>query len=281
MTRQDRSRSASSFAQRLTPLIAAAGVTPVPTTLLRYQSLLDLSPQAVLLICWVLSKKWGPEWPYLSIDEVAAGVGCARRRVQVWKQELIARGFLRAIPRYVPGLGRRADTWDLSGLFAALESLYMQEQSQAALDKVRNDLPPPSFPLGVSILSTQSTHRRAVFSTPRRAESSTSRRAQNDAPVMTDPASPAVPDAAQEKEDLAKNPNRRARATKQPTGTRSDDKASPATSKTRSTSPPRDPQAVLERLMREDPEQAEQLRRLGEEVRRRRRLEGLSEGGRA
>lgn len=275
MTRQDRPRSASSFAQRLTPLIAAAGVTPVPTTLLRYQSLLDLSPQAMLLICWVLSKKWGPEWPYLSIDEVAAGVGCARRRVQVWKQELIARGFLRAIPRYVPGLGRRADTWDLSGLFAALETLYMQEQSQAALDRVRNDLPPPSFPLGVSILSTQSTHRRAVFSAPRNAENSIPRSGENDASVATDPTPPAVPDAAREEEKGAKNPNRRRPTKKPPAGTPPDDTRTGIERQGQANPGRRDPRTVMERLMEEDPEEAEQLRKLGEELRRRRLLEGL------
>lgn len=160
MSPADGGRPGSGFADRLTPLLAAAGVTPVPTLLFRYQALLGLSAQALVLVGWVLSKKWSREWPYLSVDEVAAGMGCTRRSVQLWKQELVRRGYLRAIPRTVPGVGRRADVWDLTNLFAHLEWLHIREQSQAALDRVRADLPEPSLPFpGLATLPTRSTGR--------------------------------------------------------------------------------------------------------------------------
>jgi hypothetical protein len=164
--------SGRGFAERLTPLLASAGVTALPTLLLRYQSLLDLSPQAVVLVAWVLSKKWSAEWPYLSLDEVASGVGRDRAVVKSWKRELVRKGFLKTSPRYLAGVGRRADTWDLSGLFAQLERLYLREQSQAALDKVRTDLPPPAYgdALGLSPVPTPSTGRRGKITPPHRGE---------------------------------------------------------------------------------------------------------------
>ena len=210
MSRSDSGKAGGSFAERLTPLLAAAGVTPVPTVLLRYQSLLDLSAQALLLAIWVLSKKWTAEWPYLSLDEVAAGVGRDRSKVKSWKQELVRKGDLRAIPRTVPGVGRRADQWDLSGLFAALERLYLIEQSQAALDKVRSELPPPSYPLGLSPLSTPSTGRRGRIASSRRGENGPPRRGGSAPAAGAKTAPRAGPSSPQEEETGRRAPSREA-----------------------------------------------------------------------
>jgi hypothetical protein len=150
--------------QRLSPLIVKGGVLPAPSVLLRHAGDLNLTPQELVLCLYILDKKWGADWPYVSMLQAADELGRHKNKVYAWKQSLIRKGYLVATPRTVPGIGRRADYCDLSGLFAALERLILAE----AVEQARGDLPLPLFEIGG--LSTISTGRSTLLGAPRSSE---------------------------------------------------------------------------------------------------------------
>ena len=150
--------------QRLSPLIVKGGVLPAPSVLLRHAGELNLTPQELVLCLYILDKKWSTDWPYVSMLQAADELGRHKNKVYAWKQSLIQKGYLVATPRTVPGIGRRADYCDLSGLFSALERLVLTE----AVEQARGDLPVPSFEIGG--LSTVSTGRSTLLGAPRSTE---------------------------------------------------------------------------------------------------------------
>jgi hypothetical protein len=150
--------------QRLSPLIVKGGVLPAPSVLLRHTGQLNLTPQELILCLYILDKKWGADWPYVSMLQAADELGRHKNKVYAWKQSLILKGYLVATPRTVPGIGRRADYCDLSGLFAALERLVLTE----AVEQARGDLPMPLFEIGR--LSTLSTGRSTLLGASRSTE---------------------------------------------------------------------------------------------------------------
>jgi hypothetical protein len=156
--------SENRWEQRLSPLIVKGGVLPAPSVLLRHTGELNLTPQELVLCLYILDKKWGPDWPYVSMLQAADELGRHKNKVYAWKQSLIRKGYLVATPRTVPGIGRRADYCDLSGLFAALERLVLAE----AVEQARGDLPLPLFEIGG--LSTVSTGRSTLLGAPRSTE---------------------------------------------------------------------------------------------------------------
>jgi len=165
--------------QRLSPLIVKGGVLPAPSVLLRHAGELNLTPQELVLCLYILDKKWGPDWPYVSMLQAADELGRHKNKVYAWKQSLIQKGYLTATPRTVPGIGRRADYCDLSGLFAALERLVLAE----AVEQARGDLPTPLFEIGG--LSTVSTGRSTLLSAPRSTENGAADIPENGAPRGT------------------------------------------------------------------------------------------------
>jgi hypothetical protein len=158
--------------QRLSPLIVKGGVLPAPSVLLRHAGELNLTPQELVLCLYILDKKWGSDWPYVSMLQAADELGRHKNKVYAWKQSLIRKGYLVATPRTVPGIGRRADYCDLSGLFSALERHVLAE----AVEQARGDLPLPLYEIGT--LSTVSTGRSTLLGAPRSTE--------NDAKGSTD-----------------------------------------------------------------------------------------------
>jgi hypothetical protein len=150
--------------QRLSPLIVKGGVLPAPSVLLRHAGELNLTPQELVLCLYILDKKWGSDWPYVSMLQAADELGRHKNKVYAWKKSLIQKGYLKATARTVPGIGRRADYCDLSGLYAALERLVLTE----AVQQARGDLPLPLFEMGG--LSPVSTGRSTLMGAPRSPE---------------------------------------------------------------------------------------------------------------
>lgn len=171
--------SENRWEQRLSPLIVKGGVLPAPSVLLRHAGELDLTPQELVLCLYILDKKWGPDWPYVSMLQAADELGRHKNKVYAWKKSLVQKGYLVATPRTVPGIGRRADYCDLSGLFAALERLVLAE----AVQQARGDLPTPLY--DVSRFSTLSTGRSTLAGASRSTEKGASRMADNGAPRST------------------------------------------------------------------------------------------------
>src|SRR5579859_8169365 len=148
------------FAQRLSPLIAACGVVAVPSLLVRHQARLHLSNAEVIYLLHVLSYRWdGDHWPWVAVSAIADRSGVHSGVVRRWKASLEAKGYLVCKPRVIPGVGRRADEHDLSRLFAALEALALEEETQKALDKVRGDLPDAQYHRGLATTPQLSTGR--------------------------------------------------------------------------------------------------------------------------
>ena len=133
--------SENRWEQRLSPLIVKGGVLPAPSVLLRHAGELNLTPQELVLCLYILDKKWGSDWPYVSMLQAADELGRHKNKVYAWKKSLVQKGYLKATPRTVPGIGRRADYCDLSGLYAALERLVLAE----AVQQARGHLPLPLF----------------------------------------------------------------------------------------------------------------------------------------
>lgn len=148
----------------MSPLIVKGGVLPAPSVLLRHAGELNLTPQELVLCLYILDKKWGSDWPYVSMLQAADELGRHKNKVYAWKKSLIQKGYLKATARTVPGIGRRADYCDLSGLYAALERLVLTE----AVQQARGDLPLPLFEMGG--LSPVSTGRSTLMGAPRSTE---------------------------------------------------------------------------------------------------------------
>ncbi len=171
--------SENRWEQRLSPLIVKGGVLPAPSVLLRHAGELDLTPQELVLCLYILDKKWGADWPYVSMLQAADELGRHKNKVYAWKKSLVQKGYLVATPRTVPGIGRRADYCDLSGLFAALERLTLAE----AVQQARGDLPTPLY--DVSQFATLSTGRSTLAGASRSTEKGAPRMTENGAARST------------------------------------------------------------------------------------------------
>ena len=86
---------------------------------------------------------------------MAAAAGVAIDVARRWKASLVAKGLVNTSPRVVPGIGRRADIHDLSGLFARLEALALEE----ALAEAHADLPVAAYHQGPATIPQLSTGR--------------------------------------------------------------------------------------------------------------------------
>ena len=81
--------SENRWEQRLSPLIVKGGVLPAPSVLLRHAGELDLTPQELVLCLYILDKKSGPDWPYVSMLQAADELGRHKNKVYAWKKSLV------------------------------------------------------------------------------------------------------------------------------------------------------------------------------------------------
>jgi len=133
------------FAQRLSPLIAALGVTAVPNLLLRYQGRLGLTSNEMIYVQHVLMHRWDDAWPWVATQVIVDATGAAERSVRDWKASLIAKGYLQVRTRGRAGGGRGADEHNLSRLFAALEAVALEDEIQRATEQAREQLPNATY----------------------------------------------------------------------------------------------------------------------------------------
>jgi len=133
------------FAERLSPLIAKIGVVAVPALLLKYQGRLGLTDGEVVYVLHVLDHKRDGGWPWVAVGDVAAAMRRDERNVRSRKESLRAKGYLVCRAQRTAHGDRGADEHDLSGLFAELERLGIEERTAKALDQAREDLPAPTY----------------------------------------------------------------------------------------------------------------------------------------
>lgn len=151
-----------SVAKRLSPLLARGGWVAVPSLLLEHQGRLGLSTAELTYVLHVLRFRWGEEWPWVRVADVAAAAGVHVEVARRWKRRLMQSPqgspvkYLRCTER-VDRSGRGPDLHDLSGLFARLEALVLEREARKAVDRVRGDLPEPTFHRGPSTIPPLST----------------------------------------------------------------------------------------------------------------------------
>jgi hypothetical protein len=109
------------FAQRFGPTLLQGGITPIPSTLYRYQGTLGLTAQEVWFIGYILMYKWDAALPYPSLIRMAEDTGMSRRNLQRIKDSLVAKGALVLIPRHTAEGRQDSNAYDFRPLFARLE----------------------------------------------------------------------------------------------------------------------------------------------------------------
>ncbi len=109
------------FAQRFGPTILQGGITPVPSTLYRYQGALGLTAQEVWFVGYILMYKWDAALPYPSLIRMAEDTGMSRRNLQRIKDSLVDKGALVLIPRHTAEGRQDSNAYDFGPLFAQLE----------------------------------------------------------------------------------------------------------------------------------------------------------------
>ncbi len=112
----------TSFVARYGRVIAGAGVAAVPQALFTLQATLGLTPQQIWFVCYILAHRWSSELPHPSLVRMAERTGYSRRQLQTIKDELVASGYLRVVPRGGPGHGTATNGYDFSGLLDAISA---------------------------------------------------------------------------------------------------------------------------------------------------------------
>jgi hypothetical protein len=158
-----------SFAERLSPLIAKAGVVAVPVLLIRHQADLDLTDGELVYLLQVLAHKWARAWPWIAVSDVVKATGHHERNVRSRKQSVEQKGYLLCRPQWKADGTRGGDEHDLSGLFAALERLAIEDQTKQALDEAQADLPEPRYYQG-GLQAAPKTEKRATLRVRRRGK---------------------------------------------------------------------------------------------------------------
>lgn len=116
-----RSQPDHSFLERFGPTLLQGGITPIPSTLYRYQGALGLTAQEVWFVSYILMYRWDDALPYPSLIRMAADTGMSRRNLQRIKDSLVAKRVLVLIPRHTPEGRQDSNAYDFRPLFAQLE----------------------------------------------------------------------------------------------------------------------------------------------------------------
>ncbi len=119
------------FLARFGATILRGGVAAIPNALYRYQRELGLAPQLIWFISALLSHKWDAEMPHPSLVKMAEQTGVSRQQLHKYQKELIAKGWLTVINRSTRRGGKDTNFYDMSQLFARLESLLERDAPPA------------------------------------------------------------------------------------------------------------------------------------------------------
>jgi hypothetical protein len=123
---RSRSQPSHSFEERFGPTILQGGITPIPSSLYRYQGALGLTAQEVWFISYILMYKWDAALPYPSLIRMAEDTGMSRRNLQRIKDSLVTKGVLVLIPRHTVEGRQDSNAYNFSPLFAQLEDCIQE-----------------------------------------------------------------------------------------------------------------------------------------------------------
>jgi DNA-binding transcriptional MocR family regulator len=103
-------------------LILRDGIATIPLALYLYGDQLALSSQQVWFASAILAHKWDADLPYPRLSTVAEQTGVSIRTLQYIRKSLETAGYLQIHEGWGMNGGRIANSYDFSGLFAALEA---------------------------------------------------------------------------------------------------------------------------------------------------------------
>lgn len=154
---QARPARPSSFAGHYGQLIVSDGIAPVPRALYLYQGALNLSPQQVWFISYVLAHKWDGDLPHPRLQELARHATLGLRQIKKIKNSLVFEGLLVVTPRYGVGGEQDANSYDFGPLLDRLER-QMVADSDAHDDELAENPP-----VHVEVHNDTADHTRAYF----------------------------------------------------------------------------------------------------------------------
>lgn len=130
MSPAHRSREEFSFDARYGRLIRKAGIGTIPFALFYYQAELDLTPQEVWLIGYVLSHRWTSELPYPAVREMARRSGVTTKTLEKYKKALEQKDYLVVVRRTRADGGNTSIGWDFGPLFERIDDLITKDIEQ-------------------------------------------------------------------------------------------------------------------------------------------------------
>ena len=130
----------SSFAGHYGQLIISEGIAPIPRALYLYQGALNLSPQQVWFISYVLAHKWDGDLPHPRLQELARHATLGLRQIKKIKNRIAQAGFMEVTPRYGSGGEQDANGYDFGPLLDRLERLITTDPG-AAIDELAERSP--------------------------------------------------------------------------------------------------------------------------------------------
>ena len=148
-----------SFVARYGRVIARYGVAAVPRALFTHQHALQLEPQQVWFVAYILSYQWDTALPYPSILKMAEQTGYTPAYLHRIKGSLVASSYLRLVRRTSPTGGQDTNAYDFSGLFDAIrETLQPGTESSLTQDvageqpstSAEAEIPQPSITSGLT-----------------------------------------------------------------------------------------------------------------------------------
>lgn len=115
------------FDARYGRLIRKAGIGTVPFALFYYQAELELTPQEVWLVAYVLSHRWTSELPFPAVREIARRGGITTKTIEKYKKAMVEKGYLQVVRRTRADGGNTSIGWDFSPLFERIDQLITRD----------------------------------------------------------------------------------------------------------------------------------------------------------
>lgn len=115
------------FLSRFGSVILSGGIAAIPKSLYMYSAELELVPQEVWFVGYILAHRWTAELPFPSLRKMSVHTGVSYQMLHRYKNSLIEKNYLEIIPRTRPNGGRTTNYYDFSGLFQKLEALLIRD----------------------------------------------------------------------------------------------------------------------------------------------------------
>lgn len=119
--------SSYDWKSRFGAIIAGDGISVMPMAVWRYQQELDLKPEEVWFIGYILAHQWTEDYPYPALENMAKNSRASRASLFRYSASLQKKGYLRIVPRFKKDTGRTSNGYDFGKLFGKIEELIKRD----------------------------------------------------------------------------------------------------------------------------------------------------------